>query len=159
MLLEGLKQGTFQCALHAHLLLVAANGCLRTPCTPLSYGSPGYACRMPHVTLTIKMSPPPLLRRHARWACWPQRAVLLQHPHYPGRRGRPYEAAAGSQATAGRLLGRAPPEGRPQCHQQQLFFHTYVNNYVKAFGDRLAYVREVGLAWLPVVFKRSMLDW
>jgi hypothetical protein len=36
---------------------------------------------------------------------------------------------------------------------------TYVSNYVKAFGDRLVYVREVGLAWLPVVFKRSMLGW
>jgi hypothetical protein len=38
-------------------------------------------------------------------------------------------------------------------------FATYVNNYVKAFGDRLTYVRDVGLTWLPVVFKPSMLDW
>jgi hypothetical protein len=38
-------------------------------------------------------------------------------------------------------------------------FQTYVSNYVKAFGDRLAYMRDVGLAWLPVVFKHSMLDW
>jgi hypothetical protein len=38
-------------------------------------------------------------------------------------------------------------------------FAMYVNNYVKAFGDRLTYVRDVGLTWLPVVFKPSMLDW
>jgi hypothetical protein len=38
-------------------------------------------------------------------------------------------------------------------------FATYVNNYVKAFGDRLTYVRDVGLTWLSVVFKPSMLDW
>lgn len=43
--------------------------------------------------------------------------------------------------------------------QQQQPFATYVNNYVKAFGDRLTYVRDVGLTWLPVVFKPSMLDW
>jgi hypothetical protein len=38
-------------------------------------------------------------------------------------------------------------------------FATYVSNYVKAFGDRLTYMRDVGLTWLPVVFKPSMLDW
>jgi hypothetical protein len=36
---------------------------------------------------------------------------------------------------------------------------TYVSNYAKAFGDRLTYMRAVGLTWLPVVFKPSMLDW
>jgi len=103
------------------------------------------------------MSPPPLLRRHTRCACLPQRAVHLQHPHYPGRRGRSYEAAAGSPATGGRLLGPVLLKaGRSAISNS---FQTYVNNCVKAFGDRLAYVREVGLAWLPVVFKRSMLDW
>lgn len=38
-------------------------------------------------------------------------------------------------------------------------YRTYVNNYIKAFGDRLTYVRDVGLTLLPVVFKRAMLDW
>jgi hypothetical protein len=36
---------------------------------------------------------------------------------------------------------------------------TYVSNFVKAFGDRLTYMRDVGLTWLAVVFKASMLDW
>lgn len=35
---------------------------------------------------------------------------------------------------------------------------TYVSNFVKAFGDRLTYMRDVGLTWLAVVFKASMLD-
>jgi hypothetical protein len=35
-------------------------------------------------------------------------------------------------------------------------FATYVS---KAFGDRLTYMRDVGLTWLAVVFKASMLDW
>jgi hypothetical protein len=38
-------------------------------------------------------------------------------------------------------------------------FTTYVSNYVKAFGARLTYLRDVGLTWLAVVFKPSMLDW
>jgi hypothetical protein len=38
-------------------------------------------------------------------------------------------------------------------------FATYVSNYVKAFGDRLTYMRDVGLTWIAVVFKPSMLDW
>jgi hypothetical protein len=38
-------------------------------------------------------------------------------------------------------------------------FTTYVSNLVKAFGDRLTYMRDVGLTWLTVVFKPSMLDW
>jgi hypothetical protein len=38
-------------------------------------------------------------------------------------------------------------------------FATYVSNFIKAFGDRLTYMRDVGLTWLAVVFKPSMLDW
>jgi hypothetical protein len=38
-------------------------------------------------------------------------------------------------------------------------FATYVSNFVKTFGDRLTYLRDVGLTWLAVVFKASMLDW
>lgn len=38
-------------------------------------------------------------------------------------------------------------------------FATYVSNLAKAFGDRLTYLRDVGLTWLAVVFKASVLDW
>jgi hypothetical protein len=34
-----------------------------------------------------------------------------------------------------------------------------VSNYVKAIGDRLTYMRDVGLTWLAVAYKPSMLDW
>jgi hypothetical protein len=36
---------------------------------------------------------------------------------------------------------------------------THVSNFIKAFGDRLTYLRDVGLTWLAVVFKASMLAW
>lgn len=38
-------------------------------------------------------------------------------------------------------------------------YATYIQNYVKAFGNRLLYVREVGRSFLQVVFKRSLLSW
>jgi hypothetical protein len=38
-------------------------------------------------------------------------------------------------------------------------YRTYVNNFDKAYGDKVTYIRDPGLTWLHVRFKPTLLTW